>query len=389
MLPRPLPQINMNFSQNIFGISRALAQTADKTTNLATDTANNFQSLFDSFFKAIPLWITGIIVVLASFIVAKLVKNLVENKMTEQGLEESHQEVQIVIARSVYAGVLGIGITIGLKIAGIDLTGVVAAAAFGIGFAMRDFLMNFFAGIVILLQKQFTIGDWIKIGGTMGIIEKIQSRYTVVKNFDGTRVIIPNADLFSKQVTSMTYAPLRRFQFELSVHLDYDLHEVIDLIKTSIKKVNKILLEPKPSVVVLPPGNSHNTLRIRCWVDSKKGILTPQSDLIKQLHKDFYARGWSWPYPTQNIILDNNLTAAIKQEEKLVQAQEKILAKVEEKTAAPISAIAVPEVQTVNLQASSASPSVAPVIVPEIQPQAKEVSSTILPLPEQIAQDSI
>ena len=97
----------------------------------------------------------------------------------------------MVATRGASAAVLLIGITAGLKIAGLDLTSIIAAAAFGVGFAMKDLIMNFISGIIILLQKQFTIGDWIKIKGTEGTIKEIQSRYTIIKQFDGTKVIVP------------------------------------------------------------------------------------------------------------------------------------------------------------------------------------------------------
>lgn len=321
----------MNILHNFFGIPKAFAQSMNnQNSNLASETSGQIQNLFESFFKAIPLWITGLIVILGSFVLAKIVRSAVENKMSEEGLEESHREIQIVAGRVASATVLTVGITIGLKIAGIDLTNVIAAAAFGIGFAMRDFIMNFLAGIIVLLQKQFTIGDWIKVGKTMGIIEEIQARYTVVKNFDGTKVIIPNADLFRKQVTSLTHNPLRRFQFDLAIDRYLSLPEAIKVIKGSIKKVKNILLEPKPSVIVLPPGNFQNILRIRCWVESRKGILSPQSKLIKQIHKDFYARGWSWPYPTQTVILDKDLKNNVEE-----KAQEYIANAKPKKESAP------------------------------------------------------
>ncbi len=295
-----------NFWQKILAIPVVLASDATDKSAAATQTAGQIENLAETFFRAIPFWITGGLVMLASIVIAKMVKTSVENKMSEKGLDD-HEEVQIAMGRASFVGVLALGITVGLKIAGIDLTTIMAAAAFGIGFAMKDLIMNFIAGIIVLLQKQFTIGDWIKIGKTVGIIEAIQSRYTLIRNFDGTKVIIPNADLFKKQVTNLTSNQYRRFQFNLSVDLYYDLHQVIAQIEESAKKVKTISMVPRlPSVRALKPGPYYNNLRIRCWAISKKGVLKPQSDLIKQLHRDFYKRGWSWPYPTQSLILDHD-----------------------------------------------------------------------------------
>jgi small conductance mechanosensitive channel len=291
---------------NLFSIPVAFAQT-DKVAGVATETTSQIQNLINSVIAALPLWITGFLIVILSFFLARFVRNAVENKMTAAGMEEEHKEIQIVSGRVTSAIVITLGATVGLKIAGIDLTAIIAAAAFGVGFAMQDIIMNFLAGIIVLLQKQFTIGDWIVVNGTAGIVKEIQSRYTVIKKFDGTKVIIPNSDLFKNQVTSLTGNPFRRFQIDIGVDLYYDLKETIDLVYASIAKVPKILQSPKPSIIVTQPGTFYNNLRIRCWVDSKKGVLRPISALMRQIHKDFYAKGWSWPYPTQQLIMDKDI----------------------------------------------------------------------------------
>ncbi len=294
----------------IFGIPIALAQTASQ---VASKKPGQLVILINNFISAIPYWFTGILIIILSFIIARIAKNSVENKMSKEGLEEEHREVQIVAGRATSAIVLTIGITAGLKIAGLDLTPIIAAAAFGIGFAARDIIMNFFAGIIVLLQKRFTIGDWVQVNGTEGIIQEIQSRYTVIKKFNGTIVIVPNGELFTNQVTSFTANPTRRYTFSIKVDFYTDLKEVIATIYGSINKCHKILQNPKPNILVTPPGEFYNNIKVRIWVMSRGGVLRPISSLMRQIHKDFYAKGWAWPYPTQTLIFDKDSTANIHQ----------------------------------------------------------------------------
>lgn len=291
----------------------AFAQNSE-TATAANKAASQFENMVNSIIQAIPLWFTALIVLIISFVLARVVKNSVENRMTSAGLEEEHKEIQIVAGRTSSVIVMTLGATAALKIAGLDLTPIIAAAAFGIGFALRDIIMNFLAGIIVLLQKQFTIGDWIKIKGTTGIVKEIQSRYTIIKKFDGTKAIIPNSDLFKNQVTNLTGNGTRRFTINLGVDRYYDLKEAIDLIYKSIAKVDRILKAPRPSIIVTQPGGYYNNLQLRCWVEAKKGVLKPISALMRQVHKDFYKRGWAWPFPTQTVIMDkdddkNNVTA--------------------------------------------------------------------------------
>lgn len=355
------------FLYNLLNIRTAFAQPfATTSTNapssVASETGNQVTNLVETIFRSIPYWITGFLVIVLSLILARVVKSMVENKMTEAGVEEEHREIQIVAGRAASATVLLIGITAGLKIAGLDLTSIIAAAAFGVGFAMKDIIMNFISGIIVLLQKQFTIGDWIKVKGTTGVIQEIQSRYTVIKKFDGTKVIVPNSELFKNQVTSLTSNPYRRFQLDLGVDLYMDLKEVIDEIYKSIDKCNRILKHPKPNIIVRQPGAFYNSLRIRCWVESKKGVLKPISELTRQIHKDFYRRGWAWPYPTQTLIMDKDVPPdvnqrtkeyiekhkkALKKETGLIQQQQQILVEQEKKTETPAQSL--PQAQQIGV----------------------------------------
>lgn len=322
------------FFNNMLSIQTALAQPFATTgssgnsgsNSLASETGNQVAGLVETLFRSIPYWVTGFIVIVLSLVLARIVKSSVENRMTEAGFEEEHKEIQLVAGRAASASVMLIGVTAGLKIAGLDLTSIIAAAAFGVGFAMKDIIMNFISGIIVLLQKQFTIGDWIKVKGTTGIIQEIQSRYTVIKKFDGTKVIVPNSELFKNQVTSLTSNPYRRFQLDLGVDLYMDLKEVIDQIYESIGKCDKILKQPKPSIIVQQPGSFYNSLRIRCWVESRKGVLKPISALTRQIHKDFYKRGWSWPYPTQTLIMDKDVAPDVNKRAKdYIEAHKKAL----------------------------------------------------------------
>ncbi len=294
-----------NIINILFGVATASAQS-DKVSTLTSETNDQFQSLFNTIIMSIPYWFMGIIIIILSFIVSRVVKSSVENRMMKAGIDEEHPEIQLVVVRTTSVLVMTLGVTIGLKIMGLDLTPIIAAGAFGIGFALKDIIVNFLAGIIVLLQKQFTIGDWIKVKGACGNVEQIQSRYTVIKTWNGTKVIIPNSDLFKNQVTSYTGYPTRRFVLSLGVDFYYDLKETIEQLYESIDKVNSILKSPKPSILVKQPGPYYNELSIRCWVESRKGVLKPTSALMRQIHKDFYGRGWSWPFPTQTIALDKD-----------------------------------------------------------------------------------
>lgn len=288
--------------QALFEIPIAYAQKTD-SENVATETGNQLAGLFTSLITQIPLWFTAIIVIVLSFVVARMVKAAVENKMTAEGFEEEHREIQIVAGRAANAIVLIMGITVGLKIAGLDLTPIIAAGAFGIGFALQDLIMNFLAGVMILTARHYTIGDAIKVNGTLGKIMEIQTRATILKAFDGTKIVVPNAVLFKNQVTNYSGNPFRRLSLVTGVAYGSDLKKVMKTVLETVQNIKGVLADPKPGVLLYEWGDYSINFKINVWVDAKSGRLAVRNRLIIAVDKALSDAGIEVPYPIQTIYM--------------------------------------------------------------------------------------
>lgn len=266
---------------------------------VASKTSTQLAGLIELIIMKIPLWIAGGIIIIVTILLAKLARSIAENKLAERGIEEEHKEIQVLGGRLTYSVVLILGITVGLKIAGIDLTTIIAAVGFGVGFALKDLIMNFIAGIMILVGRHFAIGDFINVGGTIGRVVEIQSRVTVLQAIDGTKVIVPNADMFSKQVTSFTSNPFRRLELMVGVDYRNHLENVLKICMHALKATKGILLQPKPAVLITEFGlvEGMMMLKVRGWVESKGGFLKVKSELIKNLKKEFDQYGIVVPWP--------------------------------------------------------------------------------------------
>jgi len=203
-------------------------------------------------------------------------------------------------------GSLTLGVTIALSIAGIDLTAIIAAAGFGIGFAMQDLIMNFMAGVLILLNRQFTIGDYIQVNDTIGQVQEIQSRSTVLKALDGTKVIVPNADLFTNQVTSYTSNPFRRIEIGVGVEYRTDLGHASQVILEALRSHNLVVLEPAPAILIDEFADSSINFLIRFWVDSHSNWMKTKSEVIHLVKKSFDAEGIGIPFPIRTLAFDKD-----------------------------------------------------------------------------------
>jgi len=292
-----------NLINFLFNIQTASAQglTSGAVTG---ETKSQLTSLMDFFVVKIPSFIAAFVVFLIFYFLAKAVKGIVENKVG-QNMEE-HKEVQILAGRTASTTTIIIGATVALNIAGIDLTAIIAAVGFGVGFALKDIIINFFAGIMILAQKQFTIGDFIHVEGTVGKIVEIQSRATILQALDGTRVVVPNAELFMKQVTSYTSNVFRRVEIPVGVEYDTDLNLAVETCYKALKTTNGILAEPKPIVLVDGFGDSSINLKIRAWVESRGGWLKIKSDLAISIKREFDKVGIGIPFPINTVVFDKD-----------------------------------------------------------------------------------
>lgn len=305
----------------------AFAQVAAKAAQ--TEDSGSIAKMVEYIVKQFPLWIAAVIVFVLSILIAKIVKRSVEDKIAEKGIEEAHKGVQILGGRMANAAVLTIGITASLKIAGIDITTIIAAGAFGIGFALRDLIMNFLAGIMILMSRHFTIGDFIKVGPIMGKIIEIQTRATVMQAFDGTKVVVPNADLFTNVVTSFTSNPFRRIEIIVGVDYGTDLKLAMDKCHEALKATKEILAEPKPTVVLAEFADSSINLKVRGWVESRGGWLRIKSELIASIKKSFDSANINIPWPIRTIYYGKDASAE-KDEKALEEGVKEAMAEKEQ-----------------------------------------------------------
>jgi small conductance mechanosensitive channel len=335
-------------------IPLALAQAA---TDTVTEETQGIAKMIEFVIRQFPLWIAAIMVFALSVVLAKVTKRWVENKIAEKGIEEEHKGVQILAGRMASAGMLTMGITSALKIAGIDITTIIAAVAFGIGFALRDLIMNFLAGVMILVSRHFTIGDFIKVNNDIvGKIVEIQTRATVLEALDGTKVVVPNADLFTNVVTSFTSNAFRRIEILVGVDYGTDLKLAIDKCNEALKKTEGILAEPEPMVIFDEFADSSINIKVRGWVESRSGWLNTKSDLVIAIKAAFDEAGISIPWPIRTIYHGDNAG----NEKKLEQG-------VKETMATRPAPVPTPE--------AAPAPTPAPQPQPQLQPQEQEVQN--------------
>lgn len=156
-------------------------------------------------------------------------------------------------------------------IAGLGITSV------AIGFAFQNILQNFFAGLLLLWQKPFGIGDEIKARDYEGTVEDITIRTTIIRTHSGQRVYVPNGILFTDPVTVNTAYASRQVRLQIAVDKDLAANKAADIARQALSSVASVAKDPAPRVYVTIAGGAPN-LDIYFWAASKNAEILKATD---------------------------------------------------------------------------------------------------------------
>jgi small-conductance mechanosensitive channel len=146
-----------------------------------------------------------------------------------------------------------------------DVIGLLGLSSVAISFAFQDIFKNFLAGVLLLLNEPFRLGDQIIVDDYEGTVDEITIRATQIRTYDGERVVIPNALVFTSPVHVLTAFPHRRTDLEIGVHYQTNLPEAVQTLYQSLLEVEGVLPKPTPEVDVVSFGDSSINLMVRYW----------------------------------------------------------------------------------------------------------------------------
>jgi len=172
------------------------------------------------------------------------------------------------------------------------------AIALAIGFAAQDLLGNFVAGIFILKDKPFEVGDWIQWDGNSGRVEDIDLRVSRVRTFDNERITVPNGDLANNAVTNPVAFETLRQKFVFGIGYDDDISQATDIIVEKAEAHEEILDDPGVSVRLVELGDSAVGLQSRWWIaDPDRGdFVRVRSEYVTAVKEAFDEAGIDMPY---------------------------------------------------------------------------------------------
>lgn len=213
--------------------------------------------------------------------------------------------------------IFAVAIILSLDILGINVMPFIAGAGVAgvaVGFAAKDTLSNLIAGVLLLIDRPFEIGDRIEVwsapkgSSSWGDVMDIGLRATKIKTTDNIVIVIPNNEIMKRDIVNYTLiSSAIRVRINIGVAYDTDVQRAKMAIIKVAESIEWVSKEPPPKVVVRSFGESAIDLQLRVWVDDARNRMNTISAITDKVKSAFDAEGIEIPYPKRDIhIIQSN-----------------------------------------------------------------------------------
>ena len=193
---------------------------------------------------------------------------------------------------------LTLGGVLGVK--SVSFAAVLASMGLAVGMALSGQLQNLAGGVIIMVTKPFSIGDYISAQTVEGSVRAVSLFYTEILTPDNKRIFIPNGVLSSGVMVNYSHEETRRIEWIIGVEYDEDFSRVRSAIESLLESDERVLKTPEPTIVLHNLNSSSVDVLVRAWVRS--GDLWPVFwDFNRRVYEDFNKRGISFPFPQLTV----------------------------------------------------------------------------------------
>jgi small conductance mechanosensitive channel len=260
----------------------AAAPTAIPTPDVDHILGQTYLPTREDFFKLA----VAILIVAAFYLAARLIRSLVRKEMARV---KADPQVTLLVSRITFLA----GILVGFIAAFTVLFGSPALVFGGFGFlalafslAFQDILKNFIAGMFLLVERPFRIGDEITVDNHTGVVENIEMRTTTLRTSDGEQVLTPNALVYTGTIINRTRYPTRLFTLTAKIPSGVVPDGLVERVEEQLKSRSDIVKDPPPHVGLQPSVDGGLTLEVRYWLDYRRNDpLAVQASVGRQIYQ--------------------------------------------------------------------------------------------------------
>jgi small conductance mechanosensitive channel len=251
-------------------------------------------------------WGVNILTALAIFIIGRWIARGVTRALRRFFDRKDFDEtLENFLCSLTYAVLLTAVIIASLDHLGLPVTSLVAivgAAGLAIGLALKDSLGNFAAGVMLVMFRPFTKGDFVEVAGVAGKVKEVRIFSTIITTGDNRLIIIPNGQVAGDTITNYTAMDTRRVDLVIGVSYDDDLKVVRGILERICAEHPLVLKDPAPGVALGNLGDSGVDFNVRPWTKTED-YWDVRSDLLEAAKLELEAAGCNLPYPQTDVHL--------------------------------------------------------------------------------------
>jgi len=269
----------------------------------------NLDQIFDIFTKSIGIieadkifpYVLALVMIIISIILAKgfsmFLKKSLRDKFDKDRLG--------ILLKGSYYGIIIIAIIMVLPILGIDTSGLLVAGGVTgiiIGFASQSIVGNLISGLFIMAERPIKIGSEVEIDSIRGFVEDIGIMSTILRNYDGLYIRIPNEKVFTNNIINVSANIARRIEYSIGIRFTDDADRAIKIIKDLVEDHPYILKHPSPDVFVDNFSESSVIVMMRAWAPVSQWYET-KKELLLKIKLSLEKEGIKIPYPQRVVWL--------------------------------------------------------------------------------------
>ncbi|MGA9575724.1 MAG: mechanosensitive ion channel domain-containing protein [Lysobacterales bacterium] len=179
---------------------------------------------------------------------------------------------------------------------------VLGAAGLAVGLALKDSLSNFASGVMLVLFRPFTKGDFIDAGGIQGTVNEIHLVSTIMTTPDNKQIIVPNSLMYNGTITNFSAKDTRRVDMVIGVGYGDDLKVAAKVLKKVCEENTRVLDTPETKIFINNLGDSSVDFVVRPWVKSED-YWTVLAEVLETAKVELEAAGCNIPFPQRDVHL--------------------------------------------------------------------------------------
>ncbi|BDQ33525.1 mechanosensitive ion channel family protein [Pseudodesulfovibrio portus] len=255
---------------------------------------DRFGELLSGLFVKLVIFI---LVLMVFYTIWWLLSRLIESTLNRRFDKTSASFASI----SIKICLFGIGFVVALSAAGVEtaaLLGSLGVVGLTLGFALKDVISNIISGVLLHMDRPFTVDDLVEVDGKYGRVDLITLRTTRIVTNDGKMVAVPNAEVMNKTVVSYTNFPHLRLDISVCVGVSEDLDNARMLLLSQIENDPDYMTTPSPAVVVTQLNDYNVELELQAWISNERKHIKKAYELRERIFKSFISSGIEMPCET-------------------------------------------------------------------------------------------